>query len=185
MNKSKSKSINALSKVLKEAIQNPSNDYVKPEFVEALKSQGKLALWRDESLGIKPCALNTLKATAEIVFIDGHKHLDCLRMGAKEAIEAFAVKVEVEVGNKKTKKGLVILVDELEGKISILEQHNRMLVDLVVSLKAKAMDYGSSGSAKTKTLCDREMDRVNAKVGFMANKELFAALRVTEKVVLK
>lgn len=175
----------ALKKLLICAISEPAQFQDKTEFIEVLKVQGKLAKWQDDTLGIKPCSLNTLKTSAEGLFDNGYQTLDELRQNAILAFEQHFERKKAS--NKTTKVGLQKKVRELELKNSILEQQNRILVDLLVNMKEKTVGYASDGSDLTIALCEREMRRLSAKVGFSGNIELFSALekKADEEAVKK
>ncbi|MBE3897349.1 hypothetical protein HJ156_22005 [Vibrio parahaemolyticus] len=169
----------ALRDLLTEVIEEPAQWMGKQEFIDALKVQGKFAKWKDDERKIVPCALNTLKTSAEETLDGGYDRLDQLRLNALAAIEGH---VEKENGsNKKTKTGLLKRVDELEEQVSILEQQNTLLVDIICNLKDNAAKYAQKAPTLTRAQCEKDMRGVEARISFSGNKELFEALAKKRK----
>jgi hypothetical protein len=164
----------ALKELLITVINEPSKSQANAKLKEALKVQSKLAKWEDEALGITQCSLNTLKNSAENVIDGGYRFIDNLRLNALLAIEQHSERKKSS--NKTSKAGLSKRVSELEHSNRVLEQQNKMLVDLLVNLKGKALEFANDGSDITKTLCKREMSRLSAKVGFTGNMDLITAI---------
>ena len=162
----------ALRDFLQEVIRNPKDWQANQELIEALKAQGKLAKWDDQTRGINAVSLNTLKTAAEELLEGGYNALDQLRKSALASIEAH--KEKGKAGNTQTKTGLQKKLKTQDRHIQLLEQQNMMLVYLLSELKAKAIKYASAGPTITQVLCKREMTEINAKISFSGNADLIA-----------
>ena len=85
-------SVLALWALLQNAIKTPADYLDNTDFENALKSQGALSKFGDESRGVRPLSLNTVKRIAEIAVEGGFDALDRLRANAFDAIAAEKVK---------------------------------------------------------------------------------------------
>lgn len=124
------RSAHSLMSFLSEVIENASDYKSDLKLKKALQSQGALAAYDNDTLGIVSCSLNTLKASVERMFGEsGFDTLDRRRVNAKGVIEQ-SEKPESS-SNKTTKAGLLNMVNELEIEVSILEKQNLMLTELI------------------------------------------------------
>lgn len=170
--KIRAESIYALKDFLQEVIRTPKDWHTNQDLIEALKAQGKLAKWDDQTRGINAVSLNTLKAAAEELLEGGYDAFDQFRKNALASIEAH--KEKDKVGNNQTKTGLQKKVKEQGSQIQLLEQQNMILVYLLSELKTKAIKYASAGPVTTQDLCEREMAEINAKISFSGNTDLIS-----------
>jgi hypothetical protein len=148
-------SVLALWALLQNAIKTPADYLDNTDFENALKSQGALSKFGDESRGVRPLSLNTVKRIAEIAVEGGFDALDRLRANAFDAIAAEKVK-----GLRPNKVGKIGLV----MRVKALEQENQALrEDLLLLTLAfeKSLSQGKNYAVKAegeaiKALCKRE-----------------------------
>ncbi|MGU7781358.1 hypothetical protein [Burkholderia sp. PU8-34] len=70
------------------AVQNEPELYLNnSQLADGLKSQGSLAALRIDDYDIHPCALNTLKKSAQLVIPGGFSELDALRKSVSERLQ--------------------------------------------------------------------------------------------------
>ena len=122
------KSIIALRNFLRDVCEKPVKYREDQLLRDALKSQGGLAKYTNEELGIKSTSINTLKRISTEVVEGGFKALDDLRKGASERIEDLEQREKTS--NKRTRSGLAKRVGELEEDNLILEQTIFFLVQV-------------------------------------------------------
>ena len=148
-------SVIALRDYLREIIQSPARISEDATLIEALKSQGRLSKFNDESRGICASSLNTVKRIAESALEGGFDALDRLRIGAQDAIADE--KAKGDRSNKTNKIGLSKRVKELEAENQQLRQD---LLRLTLAFE-KSLTQGrnyvlAEDKATTLALCERQ-----------------------------
>lgn len=126
------KTLLATKDLLIDIIKNPTEYKSNTMLLKTLKSQRNLANAEDETRGIFPCSLNTLKSCAESLLSGGFLELDGLRINARNALESSMVGSKA---NSKTRTGLTHRVKELEAQIEVVEKSNFLLTSLVDEMR--------------------------------------------------
>lgn len=126
------RSIVALRNLLRDICERPEVYREDKLLRDALKSQGGLAKYTNNELGICSTSINTLKRVSTEVVEGGFKALDDLRNGALERIEDLEHRDKAS--NKRTRSGLAKRVDQLEKDTLILEQINYLLVQALTEV---------------------------------------------------
>lgn len=118
-------------KLLREIIKAPDLFVQDDVLKNALNTQTGLAKYKNETLNIKACALNTFKAyvkESEVKF----NTIDRLRKSASKALDELINTVEPPKRN--TKAGLELLNSKLETRVEAIERENFLLTTLVTEL---------------------------------------------------
>lgn len=149
------RSVAALYKLLQCALANPGEYLAYDSLLPALRSQGSLAGFGDDTRGISPASLNTVKRIAGTSLEGGFDALDRLRIAVKEALVA-----ERDRGvrsNKTDKAGLARRVKELERENQDLRQ-DLFLLTLAIEKSLNQSKYYAAESTDAKVLarCKRE-----------------------------
>lgn len=118
-------------KLLREIIKTPDM-FVQDEVLkEALNTQTGLAKYKNETLNIRACVLNTFKAYVKESEVD----FDFIDRKRKLAIKAINERINTEEQPKShTKAGLLLLKSQLETKVDAIERENFLLTTLVTEL---------------------------------------------------
>jgi hypothetical protein len=145
----------ALRELLRDAIKNPTTYLENNDFQNALKSQGSLSKYCDESKGICPSSLNTVKRIAEIALEGGFDALDRLRA---DAFDAIAIdKAKGFQSNKVGKIGLAKRVKELEQENQALREDLLLLTLAFEKSLAQGKNYAlKMDNDAVLALCKRE-----------------------------
>ena len=148
-------SVLALRELLQDAIKNPAAYLESNDFQNALKSQGALSKHCDESRGICPSSLNTVKRIAEIALEGGFDTLDRLRT---DAFNAIATKKAKGLKSKKGGKiGLVKRVKALEHENQALREDLLLLTLAFEKSLVQGKNYALKAEVNTVlALCKRE-----------------------------
>jgi len=174
------KSIIALRNFLRDVCEKPVKYREDQLLRDALKSQGGLAKYTNEELGIKSTSINTLKRISTEVVEGGFKALDDLRKGASERIEDLEQREKTS--NKRTRSGLAKRVGELEEDNLILEQ---TIFFLVQALTEAVGDIKSVANVDNKTARDRRsQEAIRKLLSMMTNKPFDCSRGPTESNVI-
>jgi hypothetical protein len=148
-------SVLALRELLRDAMQNPAAYLEDQDFQNALKSQGALSKYGDESKGIYPTSLNTVKRIAEFALEGGFDALDRLRAGALDAIASE--KAKGLRSNKVGKIGLAKRVKELELENQSLREDLLLLTLAFEKSLGQGKNYAQKADGDAvMALCRRE-----------------------------
>ena len=148
-------SVFALRDLLRDAMQNPAAYLENNDLQTALKSQGALSKYGDESKGVCPSSLNTVKRIAEIALEGGFDALDRLRAGAFDAIASE--KAKGLRSNKVGKIGLAKRVKELELENQALREDLLLLTLAFEKSLAQGKNYAQTADGDAvMALCKRE-----------------------------
>jgi len=140
---------------LREVVQTPSNYSASDGFRNALKSQGGLSKYEDDSREIHSSSINTLKRIAESRIPGGFDALDRLRLAALEAINLERSKANRS--NKKDKIGLAKRLIELDhDKQLLLQDLERLTLAFQKSLRHGRNYAKQSNKPSVIALCERE-----------------------------
>lgn len=146
-------STKAIYDLLKKAALEPIHFVDNQEFIDALKSQGGIAKisgeWSFDGDTIKKTdvSLNTLKKYAGLLFNRGFDEINELRIKASDAIENELSKESKP--NKKTRKGLEVMLSECE---KALTKHKETNMILLTALSSALQNMNSISSADDKKL---------------------------------
>jgi hypothetical protein len=131
--------------LLLEVIGSPEGFRDNVKLLLALNSQGNLAKYSDESMGIAACALNTMKTIADKLLDRGFVELDELRKNAKDSI----IETETEVAeNEKTKSGAVRKSKRLESELDQTRRSNFLLSLIIKEQRSQMKQIVESDDSK-------------------------------------
>lgn len=148
-------SVLALFELLQEVIQKPSIGLELDGFVQALKSQGALAKYSNETKKIIPSSLNTIKRIAEKSIDGGFDSLNKLRRNALDAIEAEASSLARP--NPSSKAYLKERIAELRQLNEQMQQDLLLISMILEKALQQGMHYAQScGNDKLISLCKQE-----------------------------
>jgi hypothetical protein len=148
-------SVMSLQDFLRDVIRNPVQYLNNDKLCLALKSQGTLSKFSDESRGIYASSLNTIKRIAEYTLDGGFDTLNRLRLGAQDAIADE--KSKGKRSNKTNVTGLRMRVNELEQKNQQLQQDLLLLTLLLEKALMQGKSYAQkSADESIRVLCIRE-----------------------------
>ncbi|MCS0114887.1 hypothetical protein NDJ00_11965 [Vibrio parahaemolyticus] len=157
----------AIYDLLKKATLKPKYFIDDQEFKNALKSQGGIARlsgeWTFDDITIKKkeVSLNTLKKYSGLLFNRGFEQVDEQRSKALGAIEEELTKGDKPT--RRTKKGLEIMIDDLEDA---LLKHKKTNFILLTALSSAISNINSVASADNKKLrvqrADHAVERLRA-----------------------
>lgn len=148
-------SVMALRELLRDVVKNPSSYSHQDTLHQALRSQGSLAKFHDESKGIAPSSLNTIKRISESALEGGFDALDRLRTSAQQALAE--VLLRGTRSNKVDKIGLAKRVKELEVENQQLRQDMLLLTLAFEKSLAQGKNYAlKADGAAVAALCKRE-----------------------------
>lgn len=149
----RSRSVAALKSLLEEAAANPTSPDAQ-ELKSYLGSQGRLARYSNEALGIEACSLNTMKRAC--VFVDGgFDAVDALRRRALAALSAFEVEPAdpTEGSKRQLQRRAKRLRERLDASTEDLILMTRVLEMAMRQAKRYAIESGNPGTVER---CNRE-----------------------------
>lgn len=158
-----SQSVLAIYAFLADVIRQPSSFITNASLRSALKSQGALAKWNDEELGIFASSINTVKRIANAALQGGFCELDRVRVSALEAIETEASRSHQPI--RQTKAGLAIQKSNLEQELQQALQdlwHLTAVTNRALSLWQKCAEQTNNSSVIA--LCKREQRELRARL---------------------
>lgn len=133
--------------LLLDVISNPTKYKDNETLSNSLKSQGALASYENEELGIKKCSLNTLK-TASIEYLTrGFEEINELRLSAKDKLESAH---EDKSENTKTIAGSKRKVDRLKNELERVRERNYLLSIIVSEMKSKMKELATTRDSVAK-----------------------------------
>lgn len=144
-----------LWELLKDTVRNPSIYISDASFVEALKSQGKLAKFSSNDLGISPSSINTLKRTVAKNGEVDFRTFDIARIAALDAIREYTAVVSQE--KKTSKERLQDKIKELD-RLLLTARHNEWQLTMAFQKSLEQGRYYASkvSGSSIKELCARE-----------------------------
>lgn len=165
-------SIYSLRDFLFEVIREPASFSQNQELLKCLKSQGALAKYHDETYGIYPSSINTLKRICEKSFEGGFDALDRLRREAFEAIENEQKKLKKI--NKITRIGLQQRISELEKTNQVLQQELLLLSYLLEKSMRQARYYAQhTHRDQVRLICEKEQNEIRSFLSLSSTTTLF------------
>lgn len=152
---SRYESTTRLWELLKDAARHPSKYFLDTPFVEALKSQGKLAKFSSIALEISPSSINTLKRTIAKKGEFDFRAFDFARIAALDAIREYTT--ATSPGKKTSKERLQNKVKELE-RLLFAARHNEWQLTMAFQKSLEQGRYYANkvGDSAIKELCARE-----------------------------
>lgn len=158
--------IKALATLLKNIIESPAPHLAEAGLGKALNSQGGLAKYANEALGIKAMSLNHQKKLANAE-PGAYSELDRLRKTA--AIAMAKERTKTKPGSTQTKEGLHARVRELEDAHSALLQ-DMFLLQRAYDLRCiQARSYAQAADAATQARCAKEQQEIDASFSLLKN----------------
>jgi hypothetical protein len=161
------KSLKSLVAFIQEIVNDPTPFAKDERLRKMLRSQGSLAKFSDDSLGICSTSLNTVKRQADASFEGGFAHLNRLRLTALSALAS--VERVAESGNKRTKAGLEQEVGRLERSEQQLYQDLLRLSDAFQKSLRHGRNYAEEANDPVVLQrCIREQKELLAEVSLMS-----------------
>ena len=171
------RSVTALADLMRDVLSDPCRFCGNTVLVAALGSQGRLSKYSDESCGIRPSSLNTVKRIAEKCIPGGYEAFDRLRLGALEAIEKEEAKLERS--NKRTKQGLDRRLKESEHVIQQQRQDMLLLTLLIDTCLKDGRRYAlESGKSAVIERCTKEQNVIRNKLSLRRHPIVFEGVNV-------
>jgi len=152
-------SVKALGELLRSAASSPATHLKNESFLAALRSQGALAKYSDDTLSIRGMSLNHQRLIAESA-LGGYEELDQLRRAALKSVLNCAARSAH--ANKSTKVGLSARVKELEAELSLFKQDMAVLQRAYDLRCVQARNYASTATASVQALCAKEQRELDA-----------------------
>lgn len=134
-------SVNALARLLRTIIDGEHSGAPIEKIRIDLNSQGCLAQYQNDDLGIQKMSLNTLKRNANSHLNGGYCYLDDLR---KRALRIQSIPSPTSKSVKRSKAALELEISELKIKIVTLEEN---LVTLTQALTRALSNYRRCAAA--------------------------------------
>lgn len=133
--------------LLRDVVSNPSKYKENNYLHNSLKSQGALASYENEEIGIKKCSLNTLK-TASIEYLSrGFEEINELRLSAKHKLDSSQ---EDKSENTKTLAGSKRKADRLKNELERVREQNYLLSIIVSEMKSKMKQLATTRDSVAK-----------------------------------
>jgi hypothetical protein len=152
-------SVKALGELLRSVASSPVTHSKNESLLSALRSQGALAKYSDDTLSICGMSLNHQRLIAESA-LGGYEVLDHLRRAALESVLNYTARSAR--ANKSTKSGLSARVKELEAELSLFKQDMAILQRAYDMRCVQARNYASTASASVQALCAKEQRELDA-----------------------
>lgn len=150
-------SVTAVWDLLQSVTLDPAPFLADQSLRKALSSQGALAAYVDTERGIRPSALNTLKAAADVAIKGGFAALDQSRLRARDALDG--ARAPKRGGD--TKQGLSERVKALEQENLVLLQDLFLLQRAFDVRCAQARRYAeASKQPSVVELCRKEQREI-------------------------
>lgn len=147
-------SLLALIKLLNDICSQPEVYVHQTCIWDALKSQGALSKFSDDSLSIYPSSINTLKRCAENLIGGGFQALDSLRIKAKVAIEKK--RNENSQPAKHSRSGLLLANQKLESDLQTLRNDLLLLTLICQRSFIQGARYAREASPIIYARCQKE-----------------------------
>ncbi|MGQ2965655.1 hypothetical protein [Methylophilus sp.] len=147
-------SLLALKSLLAEINQHPANYLEQENVLAALKSQGALSKYLDESRGIYPSSINTQKRTAETIIEGGYETVDKLRLAAQLSIEKKFY--ENKQPKKDSKTGLKATIEHQNEELLLIRNDLLLLTLAFQKSLVQGLNYATNADHATLTLCKKE-----------------------------
>ncbi len=129
--------------------------------IKHLKSQGALSKYCDESKGIYPSSINTLKRICEKSLDGGFDALDRARQAALQAIDNETHKQQC--GKKITRIILQQRINELEMSNQVLRQELLLLSFLLEKSMRQARHYAEQAMQEhVRLICEKEQKEIRS-----------------------
>ena len=161
-------SILALFLLLQKIRCNPSQFSLDTALINALKSQGALAKYENKAHGISASSLNTLKRTCVRSLEGGFDAFDQARNTALQALQDNTKKMRQ--GNKITRDGMSLRIQELEKQNQLLRQDLLLLSQLLNKSMSQAYYYAKQADKEIiHILCEKEQKEIRAFLSVSAN----------------
>jgi septal ring factor EnvC (AmiA/AmiB activator) len=130
--------------LLLDVIASPSK-YIENECLKAsIKSQGALASYEDEELGITKCSLNAFKSYSKNYLSGGFEGIDTLRLNAKSKLESPQDDLSE---NTKTIAGAQRKSDRLQRELNKVREQNFLLSIIIKEMKSRMKELAESSES--------------------------------------
>ncbi len=156
--------------LLRDVVTNPSKYKDNSYLLTSLKSQGALASYENDELGIKKCSLNTFK-TASIEYLPGgFEEINELRLNAKLALDSPQEEVSE---NTKTVAGSKRKADRLQRELDKVREHNCLLSIIISEMKSKMKELATSKESVAKRQANYQLfdEHLEYKLSYALQKE--------------
>jgi len=157
MNKRVKKSQQSLLKLcdlLRDIASNPHVYNNQVSINKALNSQGALAKFANEPIGIYSSSINTQKRISENLLEDGYETLNKLRLSAQLAITRSNHKSKEP--SKDTRAGLLAIIEQLKADKQLLKEELLLLTMVFNRSLRQGERYASQASSSIQALCKKE-----------------------------
>lgn len=154
-------SVLALYKLLHEMIHDPARHIQNHALINALKSQGGLSKYIDDTRGIVASSINTLKRICEHSLDGGFYALNQARIAALKALQEKADKAKRS--NKITREGMSKRIAELDTQNQLLRQELLLLSHLLNKTMSQARYYAEQANQENvRVLCEKEQREIRS-----------------------